>query len=348
MKQCKIESIGVKYPEKVVLTSEILERLKLKNPPKLELLTGIRERRVCSNGEDSLTLAMDAIEDCLNHSQFEAADIEMIIYSSISKYVGGITHHYEPSISLLIKHRLNISEALNFDLSNACAGMMTGASVAIDFIKRNVVKNCLVVSGEYISSISDNAEKNINTSTHQELASLTVGDAGAAVIFAQTDETHERILTLDMITLSRYSSLCTGNQNCNQPGGIMKTNMKMIHDVSIQHAPKYIETSLKNAGINWKDIDYLIPHQTSKMAIQYGRKAFLEYFGDETGEVIINLKETGNTASTTHFTTLYKYLNNKAFKEGSRIMLISFASGLVIGIMVLTLSEIINRYGEYH
>lgn len=345
---CKIESIGIKYPETRMATSEILGRLNVPKVPKLELLTGIKNRRVCGEDEDSLTLAVDAITDCLNYSQYKVEDIEMIVYCSISKYVNGLTHYYEPPMSIMIKQKIGNNHALNFDLSNACAGMITGAQLADDFISRGVVKNCLVVSGEYITSISNNAEKNITSTQHLELASLTVGDAGAAVIFSGTESEEEKILVADMVTLSEFSHLCVGKQASYQPGGSMKTYMKKIHSASIKHAPLLIERSLKKAGLRMKDIDYLIPHQTAKQSIHSGAKAFAQYFGEEPGEVLVNLEDTGNTASTTHFATLYKYLKSKFFKEGDKIMLLSFASGLVIGTMIFTFHDIISKYGNDH
>ncbi|HPF02291.1 MAG TPA: hypothetical protein PLE95_03735, partial [Bacteroidales bacterium] len=57
---CKIESIGVRLPEKTVTTFEIVNRLRKSKPFKLELITGISERRVCSDNEDTLSLALDA------------------------------------------------------------------------------------------------------------------------------------------------------------------------------------------------------------------------------------------------------------------------------------------------
>ena len=344
----KIESVGVYFPGKVVTTADIVKRLNIKVKPKLELLTGIASRRVCSDQEDSLTLAVDAARNCLSHSAYDAADIDMVIYCSISKYVGGIQHQYDPPMSLRVRLALGNQRALFFDISNACAGMMTGVHIANNFISQKVVRNCLVVSGEFISSISNNAEKNIHSAMAPEMASLTVGDAGAAVILDYTEKSEEQFSILQMVTLSRYSNLCIGKQASSQPGGTMKTFMKKIHEASIKHAPGIIDRALIDAGLHIGDIDYMIPHQTARQSILAGQRSFNKYFGDLPGEVIFNLKDYGNTASTTHFTTLYKSLNENVFKKGDRIMMVSFASGLVIGVMVFTIHELVNKYGSDH
>lgn len=343
---CRIESIGVKLPDKKVSSLEITSQLKLSKPIKLELLTGIYNRRVCNHKEDSLTLATEAVNDCLNHSQYKNEDIEMIISCSISKYINGLNHYYEPPLSLLIKDRIGNKNAINFDISNACAGMITGLHIARNFISLGRVKNCLVVSGEYITSLCKNAILNIDNSRNGELASLTVGDAGAAIILSATNKLDDYISVSDIVTLSRYSNLCTGYQSIKQPGGIMNTKMKEIHDVSIENAPALIEKALKKAGLKMSQIDHLIPHQTAKHSIQLGSICFEKYFGEKPADVILNLTDTGNTASTTHFTTLYKCLNEKRFLKGERIMLLSFASGLVIGVVIFRIKDIIDSYGN--
>ncbi len=345
---CKIESIGVKLPSRSVSTAEIMSRLRISVPLRLELMTGIARRRVCGDGEDSLTLAADAAGDCFLHSQFKPEEIEMVISCSISKYVKGLNHSYEPPLSALLKKEIGCPRALSFDISNACAGMVTGLHIANNFISGGVVSNCLVVSGEYITSISNNAERNVDAPGHPEMASMTVGDAGAAVILSRTQKDEESILLSELITLSKYSDLCTGNQDPVFSGASMRTNMQKIHEVSILHAPRFIEAALNKVGWTMKGIDFLIPHQTAKLSIEAGAKSFARYFGVLPGEILINLKETGNTASTTHFVTLYKNLQEKRFNEGDKIMLLSFASGLVLGIVLFTMNGMIKNYGNGH
>lgn len=348
MAGCKIESIGVKLPDKTVSTAEITCRLGISVPLRLELMTGIARRRVCGDGEDSLTLAADAARDCFHYSRYKPQEIEMLICCSISKYVNGLNHFYEPPLSTLLKQKIGCPQALSFDISNACAGMMTGLHIANNFISGGTVRNCLVVSGEYITSISNNAEKNIDTPGHPEIASLTVGDAGAAVILSRTQKEEAPILWSELITLSKYSDLCQGNQDPVFAGATMRTNMQKIHEVSILHAPRFIDDALKKVGWTMKDIDFLIPHQTAKLSIEAGAQSFARYFGELPGEILINLKETGNTASTTHFVALYKNLQEKRFKEGDKVMLLSFASGLVIGIVLFTMNGMIRNYGDGH
>ena len=74
-----IESLGVYLPERILTTKDLEEKLNLSKPLRLEILTGICERRECDSGEDSLVLAENAALDCLSFSKYQSSDVEMII-----------------------------------------------------------------------------------------------------------------------------------------------------------------------------------------------------------------------------------------------------------------------------
>jgi 3-oxoacyl-[acyl-carrier-protein] synthase-3 len=340
------ESIGVKIPDKKLTTKELVEKIKVPGFSKFGLLTGISERSVCSPGEDSFTLATDAAKDCLSFSKYSADELDMIISCSITRYKDGLSHLYEPAFSVLIKDELGADKATAFDISNACAGMMTGIYTADNFIRRGIIKTCMIVSGEYISNISDHALKNIKTPLSSEISSLTVGDCGAAVILERASEEQEGLIISGFTTLGKYSNLCIGRQNRKTPGGHMKTKARKIHEVSIADSTPIVKYVLEKNGLSFDMIDYLIPHQTSRSSILSGANHYSEYFKEKPGHLVINLKDNGNTASTTHFLTLYQYLSAKRFNEGERIMLLCFASGLVVGVMIFKMNEMVDRYGN--
>jgi len=107
-----------------------------------------------------------------------------------------------------------------------------------------------------------------------------------------------------------------------------------------------VADALKKNNLSFEQIDYLIPHQTSRSSITSGAKEYAKYFGATPGKIIINLRDYGNTASTTHFLALFRYLNEKRFQLGDRIMLLSFASGLVIGVVIFPMNGMVERYGN--
>ena len=341
----RFESIGVKVPSRRLASKELMSKVKSWGKIDLEGLTGIKERRVCSKGEDSYSLAADAAGDCLKHSKYKPQDLEMIICCSITKYKGGLSFLFEPPLSLFIRDAIGATQAVSFDVTNACAGMLTGVFILDDFIKRGAVRCGMVVSGEYITHLGHNAAGSVRTIASPQLASLTLGDGGAAAILERSDKDSGLIVS-HFVTLPRYSGLCIGQACKDSPGGQMKTQAAKIHKVAIENSPPIVEQALKESGLAFDEIDYAIPHQTSVRAISSGLKHHSKYFGVKPRNVVVNLEEYGNTASTTHFIALYRYLNKGKFKPGDKIMLLCYASGLVVGVMIFTMDELAQRYGN--
>jgi 3-oxoacyl-[acyl-carrier-protein] synthase-3 len=62
----------------------------------------------------------------------------------------------------------------------------------------------------------------------------------------------------------------------------------------------------------------------------------------------VTVDELGNTASTTLFVALHKYLTEKRFHAGDKIMLLSVASGLEIGVVVFVMDDLEVTHGHTH
>jgi 3-oxoacyl-[acyl-carrier-protein] synthase-3 len=126
----------------------------------------------------------------------------------------------------------------------------------------------------------------------------------------------------------------------------MYTKARTIHSVAIAESPPLLQEALAQAGLGFGDIDYVIPHQTSARAIEKGTQAIAERLGVAPKHVVVTVDEFGNTSSTTHFLALHKYLREHRFEKGDLIMLISFASGLEVGVMIFAMGELVDRYGR--
>lgn len=322
-----------------------MARVKTRVPVDLEKLTGIREHRVCGPGEDSYTLSLAAARECLQHSAHEAADLEMIICCSISKFKDGLNFVYEPPLALYVRDALGAGKALAFDIANACAGMLTGVYVMTDFIRRGVIKRGMVISGEFITSISDNAVPRVKSVLSHELPSLSLGDCGAAVIVERSDTGSGALTASGFTTLARWSDLCIGKACTEAPGGEMKTDGRRIHQAAIAASPPILERALREWGYSYDEVDYFIPHQTSTTAITTGIRRTKKRLRGTPRNVVVNLEEYGNTASTSHFLAMYRLLVERRFKRGDKIFLGALASGLVIGGVMFTMDDLVERYG---
>ena len=344
----RIESVGVKLPAQRLTTRTLMNRTAHRTRIQLERLTGIHERRVVGPGENSLTLAAGAARDCLAHSQHQAADLDMLISTSITRSRGKFSQSFEPPLSLYVKQAIGATQAVNFDLSNACAGMLTGVFILQDLITRGEINCGMVVSGEYISHLSWNAAKQVRSLFSKQLASLTLGDAGAAVIVERAPDGSPGIDVIGFTTLAEHSRLCLAFPSKVGPGAQMYTKSRTLHRVATEGMTPLIAEAIAEAGIALDDIDYLIPHQTSARAIRKGTQEFARRLGARPKHVVVNLEEYGNTSSTTLFVALHKYLTEQRIKKGDRVMLLALASGIEIGIAVFTIDNQADNYGRPH
>lgn len=343
----RFASIGLRLPEGRLTTAELMSRMHHETDIDLEALTGIHERRIAGKGEDSFTLALGAARDCLARSGRGAEDVDVLINASITKYKGGLSHRFEPPLSLSLKQALGAAGAVSFDLSNACAGMMTGVFILNDFIRRGDIQSGMVVSGEYISELGASATREVRSILSDQMASLTLGDAGAAVLVERAPEGAPGIDVAGFTTLSEHSRLCLGFPSRTGPGGTMYTDAPGIQRAAIEDSAPLLRDALHQGGLAFGEIDYLIPHQTSARAIEKGTKNLSAGRGGAPKHVVANVEHFGNTASTTHFVALYRYLQEGRFDEGDKIMLLSFASGLEVGVVIFPMNhELLDRYGH--
>jgi len=344
----RFESIGAYFPDKIVTTQELVDKLENRPEIDLERITGIKTRRMREQGEDSFTMALAAAKDCLRNSNYKAIDIDVIINTSITRFDGGLKFVIDPPISLRLKKALGANNAINFDITNACAGMMTGVQILDNMIRAGVIKTGMVVSGECITPITDTAVKEIEKGIDPQFASLTVGDSGVAIIIDASQNDEECIEGIDLTTFAKFSELCYGMPSDKNPGVAMYTDAIGIHAAALGRLPVYAEKMMLREGYKITDFDYVIPHQTSVKAIKMGFEAIRKQLNarkDEIQEVLISVDEYGNTSSTAVMVALYKTLKEKTFKPNSRVIFFAMGSGLVLGFIVAKIGDLKIRDG---
>jgi 3-oxoacyl-[acyl-carrier-protein] synthase-3 len=342
----RFESIGCRLPERTVTTDELMATTRHNTHIDLERLTGIHDRGMAGTGEDSFTLAVGAAEDCLSRSRHAAGDLDVVVNCSITRETDGLHQLYEPPLSLDIKRAIGADHAMSFDLSNACAGMLTGVFLLNDMIRLGDIERGMVVSGEYITHLTENAADRVRSILSRQLASLTLGDAGAAVIVERAPEGVDGIQLAGFTTIAEHSRLCLAYPSKHAPGAAMFTQAQALQRAALADTPPLLTEILAETGIDLTEIDYMIPHQTSVRAITKGVKEIDARFGGTPKQTVITVDRFGNTASTTHFVALHDLLSAGTLRPEDRIMLVALASGLEIGVVLFTVGALVDGHGH--
>ena len=146
--------------------------------------------------------------------------------------------------------------------------------------------------------------------------------------------------------MAQYCEYCIGKPTDAKHGGvIMHTESAKLFDVAENYVIPDIVRKLEALRWGKKELDHLISHQTAQSAIdtlyEVNRLSQREILHE--GNVINNLSERGNTASTSHFVALWDNIQNGRIRSGDRLMFAVQGSGMTIGTAAYTLDDLPDR-----
>ena len=338
-----VESIGVYLPEREVTTAEVVKGCRRRVLIPLERLTGISSRRMAGETEFSVDLAKQAVARCMAGSRHGAADIDLIVAANISKQDSALTYNVEPTTAAVLRHHFGMRGALAFDLSNACAGVFTAILVVDELIRRGDVRRAIVVSGEYITHLTATAQRELHGLHDQRLACLTLGDAGVCLLLEQGTGFE----FIDIYTVPEHAELCVAH-SAETHGAIMFTDSVSLARAGISEVVAQYE-QLSGAGAVVTDPRYFIPHQTSSNSIKEATRATNRRFGRRichSRNMVDNLKNRGNTATTSHWVAINDLIEASAVEPGQRVMFSVTASGMTVGLAQYQVEEFAGRKAD--
>lgn len=341
-----IESLGTYLPSQQWATEDVVAgcRARLRLP--LERYTGIASRHVAGTAEFSIDLACRAVEACLAVSRLDPGDIELLICCNISRYdaPGQIT--CEPATSIRLRHRFGLATTLTLDLSNACAGMFTGIRVADSLLRTTAIKSALIVSGEYITYLTQSAQKQISHRAHPQIASLTLGDAGAALILLRAAANGAGFHTMELCSLPQHAMLCVARFNDEPEREAVMLSDPVGLTAAGLSALRFVLPALQPERWTSTGIRQFIPHQTSTATINDTVREVNTLFASQVispHQVLNNLARRGNTASTAHFIAVHDAILQRKIDSGDTVAFGISGSGLTVGGALYTFDDLPDR-----
>lgn len=321
-----IKSYGYYLPEKIITSSEIedlmaptYERLKMA-PGRLEMMTGIKERRYWEPGTPPSKLSASAAKLALSKSNTLTEDIDLLIHSSVCR------DFLEPATASLVHQELNLSNTCTFfDLSNACLGVLNAMVIAANLIESGQIKNALVVSGENSGPLIFQTLKSINENPNLSrkdmkklFANFTIGSAAVAILLSESEPGFPKLLGGSSMVDSSSAHLCQGGGDINSL--TMETNSEDL-----------MERGIKLAASNWDKTqtiigktDWIITHQVGLAH----EKALISALNIENQKTFSTYGNFGNTGSCALPLTLMKLAETNQIKKNEVLGLLGIGSGL--------------------
>jgi 3-oxoacyl-[acyl-carrier-protein] synthase III len=325
-----LESLGYVLPEEVVSSDELERRLapaydRLRLPPgRLELMTGIRERRFFPPGVSLGRISAESGRRALAAAGLPPEHVGALIHGSVCR------DFLEPATACTSHHELGLPpECLVFDASNACLGILTGMLQVANMIELGQIRAGLVVGTECARSVVENTISRLNAdesidrrAVKQFFATLTLGSASVAVLLCDRElsRTQNRLMGAVMRAHTHSHALC-------QSDGLesfMRTDSEQLLHAGVAAAGETLPAFLDQLQWSRDDIGRTICHQ---VGIAHRRLMFEALALDEALD-FPTFSTLGNTGAVALPITLAVAAEVGAIAREQNVALLGIGSGI--------------------
>lgn len=336
-----LQAFGYELPPRRVTSAELEERLdgiyqRLKLPKgRLEMMTGIRERRLWESGTRPSEAAALAGRKAMAASGVDAREIDCLIFCSVSRDM------MEPATASFVHNLLGLPErCLVFDLSNACLGFLNGMVMLANMIELGQIRTGLVVAGETAENLLEStltsllADPGLTRKTFKpSFASLTIGSGAVALVMAggEGSGSKHRLVGGMPRANTTHSNLCQGGRQA-EAGTLMATDSEEL-----------LQRGVETASLAWRDFLVELDWQSESIA-----RFFCHQVGSAHSRLLFNtlgldpeknvetLAILGNVGSVSAPITLAMGVEQKLLAPGDRAAVLGIGSGincLMLGIL---------------
>lgn len=313
----RIAGTGSYLPEKV-LTNEDLAKLVDTSDEWIQSRTGIRERHIAAEGQTAGDLGYQAALRALEAAGVDASDIDLIVVGTTTPDL------IFPSTACLIQARLGATGCAAMDVNAACSGFIYALSVAEKFIRCGDAKTALVIGTETLSRIVDWTERT---------TCVLFGDgAGAIVLKAEQGKgtsADRGILANALHSDGRQHDILyvDGGPSSTRTTGFLRMEGKEVFKHAVVNMAAVVGEVLEKAGLESKDIDWLVPHQANKRIIDgTGRK-----LGLPAERVVVTVDKHANTSAASIPLALDTAVKDGRIKKGDLLLMEGIGGGLAWG-----------------
>jgi 3-oxoacyl-[acyl-carrier-protein] synthase III len=317
-----ITAVHGELPEKK-LTNLDLEKLVDTNDEWITSRTGIKERRLVSEGEVFSDFGAKIVTTICAKRGISPLEIDMVI-------VGTITGDYKfPSTSNVICDKAGAKNAWGYDVSAACSGFIFSLTTGQQFIETGAAKKVIVIGGDVMSSI-------IN---YQDRATCIIfGDGFGGVLLEPSEDGNgiqDAIMRADgsgrefLIQKIGGSAEPITKENFGSDGMYVYQEGKNVFKHAVTNMAGVSAEIMERNNLTGEDVDWLVPHQANLRIID----ATAERMGLNKEKVMINIQKYGNTTAGTIPLCIWEWEDK--LKKGDNIIISAFGGGFTWGAIYL-------------
>ena len=312
-----VQGCGSYLPARLVTNADLAKQMDTSDEW-IQQRTGIRQRHIAADGELTSHLALKASERALEHAGLKASDLDLIVLATATP------DETFPATATRVQAELGMTRGAAFDVQAVCAGFVYALSVADSMIKSGLASTALVIGAETFSRILDWNDRG---------TCVLFGDgAGAVVLRAEEGKgtTADRgVLANALHSDGRQHDILyvDGGPSSTRTTGFLRMEGKEVFKHAVLNMAAVVGEVLLKAGLETKDIDWLVPHQANKRIIDgTGRK-----LGLTPERVVVTVDQHANTSAASIPLALDAAVKDGRIKKNDLLLLEGIGGGLAWG-----------------
>ena len=312
-----VQGCGSYLPARLVTNADLAKQMDTSDEW-IQQRTGIRQRHIAADGELTSHLALKASQRALEHAGLKASDLDLIVLATATP------DETFPATATRVQAELGMTRGAAFDVQAVCAGFVYALSVADSMIKSGLASTALVIGAETFSRILDWNDRG---------TCVLFGDGAGAVVLKA--ESHADLPTNPGILISRIHSdgrfsdklYVDGGPSTTKTVGHLRMEGREVFKHAVVNMAAVVGEVLLKAGLETKDIDWLVPHQANKRIIDgTGRK-----LGLTPERVVVTVDQHANTSAASIPLALDAAVKDGRIKKNDLLLLEGIGGGLAWG-----------------
>ncbi len=313
----QILGVGAYLPERVLDNAE-MARLVDTSDDWIQERTGIRQRCIAAEGQNTSDLATSAALAALSHAGVPADEVDLIVVATATP------DNTFPSTATKVQAKLGLTRGFAFDVQAVCSGFVYALATADNFIKAGQVKTALVIGAETFSRLLDWEDRG---------TCVLFGDGAGAVLLrageGQGSVADRGVLSSHLHSDGRYYDLLQvdGGPSSTQTTGKLRMEGREVFRHAVVNLTQAVNEALKFNGIQAADVDWLVPHQANRRIIEGTAKKL----GLGLDKVVVTVDRHANTSAASIPLALSEAVHDGRIQSGQLVLLEAMGGGFTWG-----------------
>jgi 3-oxoacyl-[acyl-carrier-protein] synthase III len=309
----RIAGTGRYLPARV-LTNQELSQTVATSDEWIRTRTGIAQRHIAADEEQTSDLALAASLPALEAAQLAPADVDLIVVATTTPDM------IFPSTACILQAKLGARGGAAFDVQAVCAGFVYALTLADKMVSSGAARNALVVGAEIYSRILDWNDRG---------TCVLFGDGAGAVVLLPSDQ--PGVLATKLHADGHYKDiLCVpGQVQAGRVTGTPYVHMdgQQVFKFAVKVLAEAAQDALTLAGLPLSAIDWLIPHQANLRIMDATAKKL--HVPPE--KVVVTVDTHANTSAASIPLALDVAVRDGRIERGHHVVLLGVGGGFTWG-----------------